>query len=578
MSWRLSCSTADPAGTLAITGLVVERRGPLTVAVHGHLFDAAAASPAAFVADAIERQGRHQALRGLRGVFVAAIADDQTRELRIARDPLGAHPLFFARTSGGLIAGESVRELRAAPGVAGGLNRAALADHLCHRWPSTTETFIEGVERVPPGSLIEVSGGACRVTRYWDPVPPGDEVEWASHEEVARFGALFSRAIDRLLSFGPGGVFLSGGLDSISVAAGAADRARARGDRPPLALSLAIPDPACDERDTQMSVARDLALPQILLPFDEAAGDRGLLAEGAGMGAQFSNPLLNIWAPAYRSLATRAAAEGVRVIMTGSGGDEWLSVSPYLSADLISRGDARGWVNFASAFMQSYQHPLHRHVRLLAWTFGVRPLVARALLRTFPSAWSARRVRRMSARDPRWVAPDPALRRLQRDRAAGALDDGDPSQGFYLREVRTGLAHPLTSWELEEYYEFGNRLGIRIMHPYWDPDLVDMLYRTPPVALLAGGRAKGLVRQDLAARFPALGLGTQRKVSATGFYQRRVRKEMTRVAAQLGPCRALAGLGVITKDAAEDYTREGFGSATNQWDLVNLETWVRSVL
>jgi hypothetical protein len=116
------------------------------------------------------------------------------------------------------------------------------------------------------------------------------------------------------------------------------------------------------------------------------------------------------------------------------------------------------------------------------------------------------------------------------------------------------------------------------MHPYWDPDLVDMLYRTPPVALLAGGRAKGLVRQDLAARFPALGLGTQRKVSATGFYQRRVREEMTRVAAQLGPCRALAELGVITKDAAEDYAREGFGSATNQWDLVNLETWVRSVL
>jgi hypothetical protein len=203
--------------------------------------------------------------------------------------------------------------------------------------------------------------------------------------------------------------------------------------------------------------------------------------------------------------------------MTGSGGDEWLSISPYLSADLIARGDLRGWLNLASAFTRSYQHSLLRHARLLGWTFGLRPLAARSLLRTFPTTWAARRVRRMSDRDPPWVAPDPALRRLQQERAAGALDEGDPAQGFYLREVRTGLAHPLTSWELEEYYEFGNREGIRILHPYWDPDLVDLLYRTPPTALLAGGRAKGLVRQDLAVRFPGLGLGSQRKVSATGF-------------------------------------------------------------
>jgi asparagine synthetase B (glutamine-hydrolysing) len=577
VSWRLSCSTADPTGTLVLTGLAIDRRGALTVALHGHLFDTGEANPAAFVADAIEQKGLRAALRDLRGVFVVAIADAASRELRVARDPLGAHPLFFARTPDGLIAGESARDLREAPGVPRGLNRAALADHLCHRWPSTTETFFEGIERVPPGSMIEAAGGTCRVVRYWDPVPPGEPVAWASDDEVAGFGALFNRAIDRPLSLGPAGVFLSGGLDSISVAAGAADRARAQGRRPPLALSLAIPDPGCDERDMQTSVARGLDLPQVLLPFDEALGEQGLLAAGAGMGAHFSNPLLNIWAPAYAALATRATAQGVRVILTGSGGDEWLSVSPYLSADLISRGDARGWASFVAAFMQSYQHPIQRHVRLLAWTFGLRPLVAQTLLRTFPAAWGARRVRRMSAGDPDWISPDPALRKLQRDRAAGALEDGDPPQGFYLREVRTGLAHPLTSWELEEYYEFGNRLGIRILHPYWDPDLVDMLYRTPPLALLAGGRAKGLVRKDLAARFPALGLASQRKVSATGFYQRRVRDEMGRVAAQLGPCRALAELGVITAAAAQDYGREGFGSATNQWDLMNLETWVRAV-
>lgn len=557
--------------------MTIANRGDLTVAFHGHLYERQDESPAESILNAVEGSGA-EALRQLRGVFVVAVIDRAQRTVRIARDPLGAHPLFVARTAEALVAGESARALRGVPGVPRGLNRAALADHLSHRWPSTTETFFEGIERVPPGSLLELTPGRQRLVRYWDPGPPDREIAWATDDEIASFGSLFNRAVNRPLSLARSGIYLSGGLDSISVAAAAADRARAHGHAAPVALSLAITDPDCDERDTQMSVARALQLPQVLLPFDDAVGPAGLLAAGTELNAASSNPLLNIWAPAYAALAERAVARDIGVILTGSGGDEWLSISPYLSADLIARADVRGWVSFARAFTRSYRHSPLRHARLLGWTFGLRPLAARTLLRGFPQAWGARRARRMSGNDPAWVAPDPALRRLQQERAPGALDDADPPQGFYLREVRTGLAHPLTSWELEEYYEFGNRLGIRVLHPYWDPDLVDMLYRTPPQALLTGGRAKGLVRQDLASRFPDLGLASQRKVSATGFYQRRVRGEIQRVAGLIGPCRALAGLGVITRGAAEGYADPAFGSPTNQWDLINLETWVRSVV
>jgi hypothetical protein len=96
--------------------------------------------------------------------------------------------------------------------------------------------------------------------------------------------------------------------------------------------------------------------------------------------------------------------------------------------------------------------------------------------------------------------------------------------------------------------------------------------------LIEGGRAKGLVRGSLARQFPGLGLEGQRKVPGTNFYRALVSSSLPLAARRIGVCRELAALGVIAADAARDYSTGDFGSATNQWDLVNLETWVRANL
>ena len=62
---------------------------------------------------------------------------------------------------------------------------------------------------------------------------------------------MLDQAVDRCLSTGPTGIFLSGGLDSISVAAVAAGRARQLSRPAPIAFSLGFPHPSCDERAIQ---------------------------------------------------------------------------------------------------------------------------------------------------------------------------------------------------------------------------------------------------------------------------------------------------------------------------------------
>ena len=117
--------------------------------------------------------------------------------------------------------------------------------------------------------------------------------------------------------------------------------------------------------------------------------------------------------------------------------------------------------------------------------------------------------------------------------------------------MHAGLDHTLTSWELEEQYELGKRLGIRFLHPFWDPDVVEMLYRTPPSILNEGGVSKGLVRGALARRFPALGFERQRKVAATSFYRSLLRREGPSLAGEAGDFPALAELGIINNRMQE---------------------------
>jgi asparagine synthase (glutamine-hydrolysing) len=585
--WVLTVAL-DGGHRLTGVNIPIAERGLVQAVFHGVLFDrdqliatfglpAGAADPEILLA-AYERW-RDETLTRLRGCFVVAIADRSEGGAVVARDPLGLHPLFYASTGRELVFASSPRALFAKAGISKRPNRAALADHLCYRWPDPQETFYEGVRRVVAGSRVLVAGGQVSTARYWNPVPDDRPMEWLGEADVEQFSHLLDQAVDRCLSTGPTGIFLSGGLDSISVAAVAADRARRLARPEPLALSLGFPHPDCDERPVQQAVARELGLRQHLIDFRDAVGPQGMFALALAMNEGAASPVNSSWSPAYQTLARRGRADGVRTILTGSGGDEWLTVSAYFAADLIRAGDLTGYGNFVSAWWRSYRASPFILMRSVVWKYGLRPLAGQALSRLAPAAWDRRRQDRAVRRDPDWVAPDDDLRKEMKRRTSGSLVCADPPNGFYLRDIRAGLDHPLLAMELEERYEFGRRAGVRFLHPYWDTDLVDMLIRTPPALLDRGGRSKGLVRPALAQRFPALGFDRQRKAAATPFYQQMLAAEGAPLLKKLGGFPALGELGVVDPVAARAFASATIAREPAQlhrvWDLLNLETWVR---
>ena len=143
------------------------------------------------------------------------------------------------------------------------------------------------------------------------------------------------------------------------------------------------------------------------------------------------------------------------------------------------------------------------------------------------------------------------------------------------------MDHPLMALELEEIFEMGRHLEVRFLHPFWDADVVDILYRTPPLLLFAGGRAKSIVRDTMTQRFPGLGLDRQKKRAGTTFYQTVLDREIPELWRRYSDLTALTDLGVVDPRAAaamaENTLSKDLGiGKVRIWDVMNLETWVRA--
>ena len=540
-----------------------------------------AANDAEFLIRAYRRWGEDLPSM-IKGIFAMVIWDAGKDLLMAVRDRIGFYPLFYAHEKI-LAISPSIEAIVQSSGLSVSLNRAALADHLSSYFPKKEETFYTEIQRVLPGHVLYRRRGMFKSRRYWHPVPPGRPVNWLSEDDLHDFETSLDQAVGRGLDQGPVGIYLSGGLDSVSVAAVAADLCRSRGLPQPLALSLAFPHPDCNEKAVQRRVATQLGLDQVLLPFHEALGGIDLLTAELAMSSGWPQPLDNPWLPAYVPLAAEARQRGVRTILTGSGGDEWLGVSPLLVADLMQSGDIVGLWRFWNIMRRSFNNPSAYLFRNIFWSCGLRPILAGAAHRLFsrmaPDFWQRYRLERIAKRRPSWLAPDRSLRQELHRRAAVALSDL-PTRGFYQDLFNVGFAHPLVSREMEETFETGRRLGVKILHPYWDSDLVELLLRVPPSLLNRGGRSKGLVREMLFRRFPQLGFERQKKVIATNFYNDLIIYNCIEVWCKMGGAQALGKLGIIDAPyldrAIKGILHAGDKRAVSLIkEVMVLEAWVR---
>jgi asparagine synthase (glutamine-hydrolysing) len=568
---------ADLAHAVVFDGWIYNRKELQAVAGVDEVDDAA------LILEAYRRFGR-DVLTRMKGRFALLIWDGTSGELLCARDRLGTYPLFYAERGDQLLLSCGIDDLVSRPGVATELNRTVLAEHLSSRWPSLEDTYYAAVRRVPPGHLMSFGAGPPRSYRYWDPVPTPGSDSWISERELGRFDEALDQAVNRCLDLGPAGIFLSGGLDSVSVAAVATDSCQTREMPPPWGLSLVFPHPDTNEEEVQRGVAHALGIPQLLLGFDEAVGPRGRLLAAVEGSRTSSRPLVGIFRPAYWRLAAEGRERGCKVILTGAGGDEMLSFSPYLAADRLRELDLSGVWRLFTAERRASSVPTLRIARQVFWSNAAQPLrnryARRALNAVAPSLLRARLRGHIRKGTPPWVRPDPDLAHELESRGVKQIAKWPPRSSFYYHTCRSWLDHPVASLDMERSFEEGRQAGVPILEPYWDADLQEFLYHVPPELLIQGGRTKGLVRGMLDRRFPELGFGQQRKVVGASFAYETFESQVPKALREMGGAPGLAQLGIVDQRRVEEalarFSVAPDRRTSNQlWHLLSLEAWVR---
>jgi asparagine synthase (glutamine-hydrolysing) len=159
-------------------------------------------------------------VKKLRGMFGLAIYDNVKRKLILARDRLGKKPLHYALHNGILYFGSEIKSILAVVPELAEVNAQALLEYLHFGYVPDPITAFIGIDKLPPGHLLEFENGKIRVRQYWD-LPPYDtyfpETEEECLEELER--RMFEATRIRLISDVPLGAFLSGGVDSSTVVA-----------------------------------------------------------------------------------------------------------------------------------------------------------------------------------------------------------------------------------------------------------------------------------------------------------------------------------------------------------------------
>ncbi len=153
------------------------------------------------------------------GDYCAVIVDPAREELRLARSPLRAPPLYHFQDEDLAVAG-SVPRIFFAAGVPRRLNESRLADSGMINFTDQEASWFERIKRVPLGSIVELRRGQPHVLRrYYDPLAVPDIQVESDAECIERVGELLDQAVHACIAgFRKPGVALSGGLDSPQVA------------------------------------------------------------------------------------------------------------------------------------------------------------------------------------------------------------------------------------------------------------------------------------------------------------------------------------------------------------------------
>lgn len=283
------------------------------------------------------------ALLRFNGMFALALWDRKERTLLLARDRYGIKPLYHAQQGNTFAFGSEQKAITAMPGFARQLDKRALLEYFTFQNIFTDRTLLQDVQLLPAGhhAMLDLNAHAPRLkpVQYWDYRFREPDYHARKEEYVEELDRLFRQAVNRqLVSDVELGTYLSGGMDSGSITAIAAqsipnlktftcgfDLSSASG------IELAF-----DERHKAEAMSARFRTEHYEMVLKAGDMERCL----PQVAWHLEEPRVGQSYPNY--YAAKLAGNFVKVVLSGSGGDELFGGYP--------------WRYYRAASSQNFEH------------------------------------------------------------------------------------------------------------------------------------------------------------------------------------------------------------------------------
>ncbi len=445
--------------------------------------------------------GLDEAVQQVNGDFAVCVYDSRTNTLHLARDRFGAKPLYFVSKPGLFAFASRPRALLALPGVSRDVNRQFVAAYggLHYRYVDNRpeESPYLDVAQLPAGHSLHYSHGELRINTYWSLRELPDFIE-PEAELAAQYRALLSDAVALRLKSSPRPVFtLSGGMDSSSVLACAADLAGTTQS----AISTVYEDKTYDESNDIASML-DATVSRWLTI---SVGNLDIVPVLGDMIALHDQPIATATWLSHYLLCQEAKTHGFTSLFGGLGGDE-LNAGEYeyfffFFADLKAAGRNAELAYEIERWVEHHDHPIFKKSQ---------KVVEEALARV------------VDLRRPGRCLPD----RVRLHRYAKVLNP----DYFDCDDFEPVMEHPFSSYLKNRTYQDLSRETIPCClraedrqataselgncAPFLDHRLVEFMYRVPGSMKIRGGITKILLREAMRGILPE---ATRQRIKKTGW-------------------------------------------------------------
>ena len=275
-------------------------------------------------------------LSRLNGQFAIAIYNERDRSLFLARDRLGVRPIFYTRTGNNLIFASEVKAVLAHGEVTAEIDPTALDQIFTYWSPLPPRSCFQNIQSLPPGHYLLARNDRVEIAPFWhlafrDSTTPS---EGSKSDYIAAFRELLVDATRiRLRADVPVGAYLSGGLDSSTIAAIIKHLGHSHLDT----FSIAFSDPKFDESEHQKRMAAFLG-----------TDHQVVYATHADIGRVFPEVIWHTETPIMRTspapmflLSKLVHDRKYKVVLTGEGADEFLAGYDIFKEAMVRRFWAR---------------------------------------------------------------------------------------------------------------------------------------------------------------------------------------------------------------------------------------------